>query len=101
MRSFFGIAIALVCLALLSDLATAQEVPMGPFPTHQCVSCHQKENPDVVAGWQASRHSQVEPVIDCVACHGKTHDPAVLSRARHNASCTNCHGVKAGAKMTL
>jgi hydroxylamine dehydrogenase len=36
-----------------------------------CIDCHKDINPNIVADWQASKHS--EAGIDCSECHGSQH----------------------------
>ena len=36
-----------------------------------CVACHEKETPGIVADWRASSHSIVD--LDCSGCHGAEH----------------------------
>jgi hypothetical protein len=56
-----GLCVTLNCLA-------AQ--PAAPS-SKSCVDCHAKVNPNVVADWKLSRHSEVD--VGCADCHGDKH----------------------------
>ncbi len=40
----------------------------------QCVECHKKVSPGIVADWEASKHNKSG--VDCAACHGDQHTKA-------------------------
>ena len=63
--------------------------PEGTFENSACLECHQQQNPELVAAWQASAHAQT--LASCVDCHGETHDQAA-ARARQDGACVECHG---------
>ncbi len=55
-------------LAMLLNPATSSAAVAAP---DGCVACHQKINPNIIADWRASRHSEVE--VGCADCHGNGH----------------------------
>jgi predicted CXXCH cytochrome family protein len=83
-------AVHLFLLALLPALAAAGQAPAGKFTSGECVSCHARHEPQLVAAWRASSHARQEPKADCVACHGASHAGAAV-RARRDKACTGCH----------
>ena len=62
-------------------------LPEGPFRQSECVQCHERHNPALVAGWRNGPHGTT---ADCPACHDDRHGR--LPAARHNDACTRCHG---------
>ena len=57
-----------------------------------CVDCHTKTSPGIVADWQASKHAQND--VDCATCHGEEHTTAQDSaRAKIPTpeTCGACH----------
>ncbi len=87
-RSF--IAFNLIFLSL-SLQATENTISNGVFENTQCIECHEKRNPKLIADWRNSSHASTQPVTDCVSCHGKKHN-TVASSSRKNTRCINCHG---------
>jgi len=66
-------------------------IPEGTFENSACLECHQQQDAERVAAWQASAHAQTETLASCVDCHGNTHDQAA-ARARRDGTCVECHG---------
>jgi hypothetical protein len=54
----------------------------------QCIECHSKETPGMVADWKNSRHGHVG--VSCLDCHGQEEDSPMAAQ--------NCPGVK-GTKI--
>ena len=65
---------ALLAAALLlcqpSFLSAATNKPPSAAAL-QCVTCHEKQTPNIVTDWRLSRHHEVE--VDCADCHGEGH----------------------------
>ncbi len=77
-------------LAMLAvPAARAQEAPKGAVDAVQCVDCHGRDNPELVAQWRAGPHAA--PAVGCIACHGDRH-PGMAAKARPNGACIACHG---------
>lgn len=81
MKSIYCFVLAL----LLCPLALADE----------CVDCHRKTSPGVVADWESSKHSQAtKDRATCSSCHGKDHkskDDAHLAKLPTATTCGSCH----------
>jgi hydroxylamine dehydrogenase len=75
-----------------SPASTAQAPAKPPATNAQCMDCHGKSNPQVIAEWKQSKHSQVN--VGCVDCHGADHsstdDVNNVKIARANV-CARCH----------
>jgi hydroxylamine dehydrogenase len=59
-----------------------------------CLNCHQKVSPGIVADYQASRHAAVKGGPTCATCHGKGHmnaDDAKLAKMPTAETCGMCH----------
>ncbi len=72
----------MICFLLVLPGAFAQ----------QCVDCHKKTTPGVVADWQVSKHNQSG--VDCATCHGDQHTTAAdAAKARIPTpdTCATCH----------
>jgi hypothetical protein len=74
----------LVVLAgfFLASAASAQD----------CVTCHKKTTPGIVADWQLSKHSKKQ--VDCSVCHGADHRSAQdVAKAQIPTpdTCASCH----------
>lgn len=82
-----------VAVVVLTILLLASAPPLAAQSvTEQCVDCHRKQTPQIVADWQQSRHSQME--IGCDTCHGAEHHTAEDSaRAKIPTpdTCGQCH----------
>lgn len=61
-------------------------LPEGPFRQTECVQCHERHNPQLIAGWRNGPHGGTH----CAACHGERHGR--LPAARGDVACTGCHG---------
>ena len=73
------------------QLHAADVDPLAVFENKACVECHEKNNPQLIKDWQFSAHASTKPVINCVSCHGKSHQLAA-SLSRHDSVCIDCHG---------
>ncbi len=60
-----------------------------------CVDCHKKTSPGIVADWEASRHSTApKDRATCATCHGKAHmnkDDAHMAKMPTAETCGTCH----------
>ncbi|MHC4548181.1 MAG: multiheme c-type cytochrome [Planctomycetota bacterium] len=77
-----GLVRLLGACAALAAGAAAQE----------CVECHKKATPGIVADWQVSEHAKHD--VDCEACHGDGHSKATDTagaRIPTAATCGECH----------
>lgn len=78
----FRVLIAIIGLLFVSAGLQAQ----------QCIECHKKTTPKIVADWQLSKHSQND--IGCSVCHGTDHnsettaDKAAIPTPE---TCAACH----------
>jgi hypothetical protein len=64
----------------------------APALAAQCVECHKKTNPSIVADWTLSKHSQNG--IGCDTCHGSEHSSAAdVAKAKIPTpdTCKLCH----------
>ncbi len=65
------------------------------FKNIDCIDCHLKTNPGLIAGWRNSSHSNLtaaaKEVADCLTCHGDSHKGAA-GKSRKNSTCVGCHG---------
>jgi hypothetical protein len=79
----------LITLVLVPTFALAA----GPAsPNAQCIECHSKTTPNIVADWKLSKHSQSD--IGCVVCHGDQHTTATdVSKVKIPTpdTCADCH----------
>ncbi len=58
----------------------------------ECVECHKKITPQIVADWQLSKHSQND--VDCSTCHGDEHmsaDDVDKVEIPTPETCADCH----------
>ncbi|MGO9337649.1 MAG: multiheme c-type cytochrome [Terracidiphilus sp.] len=85
-------------LAKTAILTTLVLVPTFAFaagpasPNAQCIECHSKTTPNIVADWKLSKHSQSD--IGCVVCHGDQHTSAAdVSEVKTPTpdTCADCH----------
>lgn len=58
-----------------------------------CLQCHEKQNSALIKDWQRSVHATVNPVVNCVSCHGQRHKD-IAAKAHHDETCIDCHGGK-------
>ncbi len=63
-----------------------------------CLSCHKKNNAEIVNAWLDSSHSDQSDsnensIADCIQCHGSSHKKA-LAKSRSDSVCITCHGGK-------
>jgi hypothetical protein len=65
------IASFLLCGVLAVALAGAAPARADAPSSSACIECHQKTNPNIVADWKISRHSEVQ--VGCADCHGDGH----------------------------
>jgi hypothetical protein len=80
----------LVALLLWSAGVLAQPfqiAPDGSSTQAECLDCHGKRDPELVAQWRDGPHGGR---ADCLACHGQRHGR--LPEARRDDVCIGCHG---------
>lgn len=70
---------------------------LGAFTVlaQDCVTCHQKETPNIVSDWKISKHSQND--IECSTCHGDGHKTMTdFSNVQIPTAetCATCHDEK-------
>jgi hydroxylamine dehydrogenase len=84
---------ALLGTVLFSSLLTSSSTAIAQTATPaQCVDCHNKVTPNIVADWKSSKHSGVE--VTCVTCHGDLHTSATdVSKVKipTPSTCSQCH----------
>jgi formate-dependent nitrite reductase cytochrome c552 subunit len=76
-----GLLTTLLCL-FVATAALAQD----------CVTCHKQTTPNIVSGWELSKHSQNK--IDCTMCHGDDHKSAqdfAKAKIPTPDTCAMCH----------
>ncbi len=59
---------------------------------NDCIECHEKETPGMVADWRISEHSKND--VDCETCHGDKHSTAedfLLAVLPDEHVCAECH----------
>lgn len=61
-----------------------------------CVTCHGSSDPAVQETITRGSGTTGEPVY-CLDCHGRALEPYALHNAPHDAACTGCHLLEAGA----
>lgn len=64
----------------------------GAVQAQECVECHTKVTPNIVADWQLSKHSQFE--VTCSVCHGEGHTTAEdvdKVQIPTPETCNDCH----------
>lgn len=70
--------------------------------TQDCLACHTKKDPSIIASWHVSRHA--EEGVGCYECHqAQADDPDVLEHYNNNLiavivspkDCGNCHAAEA------
>ena len=68
---------------------------VGPTWADDCVDCHKKTSPGVVADWETSKHATApKDKATCATCHGKKHmskDDAKLATMPTAETCGTCH----------
>ena len=60
--------------------------------SQQCIECHTKVSPGIVADWEASKHKTLG--VDCAACHGDQHTTAAdIDKVKIPTpeTCGQCH----------
>jgi hypothetical protein len=74
--AFALLAAALLFLAIGATAGRARPATDSAAggPELNCIECHKKITPNIVADWQLSKHSQNE--IACDTCHGDKHQSA-------------------------
>ncbi len=63
----------------------------GEFTNEQCVTCHNIENPGIVAQWKQSKHGtppEGKEIVGCDRCHGKNHEKLIMPTY---TLCGECH----------
>jgi len=67
---------------------------LGRAWADDCVDCHKKTSPGVVADWLASKHSSAKDGATCASCHGRNHkspDDVHMARLPTAETCGTCH----------
>ncbi len=87
--------IVFTCLLFFyfGSMTMAETLAAGSFDNAACISCHEKQNAELVKAWQASLHAGSEQKADCVSCHGDSHKQALI-HARQDQTCLVCHEEK-------
>jgi len=80
-----------VLFLAVCNISTAETIPDGSFENAACISCHEKHDNELVRAWRVSVHGKDKPTVDCIACHGDSHNGAAV-KARQDETCTGCHG---------
>jgi hypothetical protein len=65
------------------------------FAATQCVECHHKVSPGIVADWQTSKHGATG--LDCATCHGSGHSTTTdVAKAQIPTpeTCAACHNAR-------
>ena len=94
--SFFSRSLSIFLLAVMAtNVFATQAAPDKTIilKNTACIQCHEAQNSSLIKDWQNSAHATAAPVVDCVSCHGNLHSN-MASTARHDDSCTGCHGGK-------
>jgi hypothetical protein len=76
-------------------LVAAVAVLAAGLEAQQCLECHKKTTPNIVADWQISKHSQND--VDCATCHGDKHKSdtdAANALIPTPDTCATCHEEK-------
>lgn len=83
----------ILLLLLTNSLVSANEkqLHVESFSNSECIICHEKTNPELVAGWRDSAHGNKKSMADCLSCHGNKHKGSTAV-ARRDTGCINCHG---------
>ncbi len=82
----------LSCAVMAAALASAAPVRAAAPSSSTCIECHGKINPNIVADWKISRHSEVE--VGCADCHGDGHqatNDVAKVRIPTPDTCGECH----------
>ena len=90
MSSFRSLARILACIGL--SLLSSRFLTAQTATPAQCIECHNKVTPNIVADWKLSKHSGAE--ITCVACHGDQHTSAsdtAKAKIPTPETCSQCH----------
>jgi hypothetical protein len=89
--------ILIVALLLIATApVTAGDAPNGSFLQSECIECHTRETPDLIAAWLKGPHAKSVKPANCVACHGDRH-PGSMVKARKSGACISCHGGRKSA----
>ena len=86
MRPLVVVLTLFVAISIFSHAQKPQNV------TAQCIDCHSKRTPNVVADWKQSRHSQVD--VGCETCHDAAHmseADATKAKIPTPETCAQCH----------
>ncbi|MFA6384909.1 MAG: multiheme c-type cytochrome [Candidatus Omnitrophota bacterium] len=65
---------------------------IAAYAAVDCVECHRAVTPNIVADWQASKHSKGS--AGCATCHGSAHiseKDAAQARMPTSGTCSGCH----------
>ncbi|MCU7940833.1 MAG: hypothetical protein KZQ74_02185 [gamma proteobacterium symbiont of Bathyaustriella thionipta] len=88
---------------LLSAPQSAEFELNKTYLNSDCLSCHEKNNVEIVKAWHDSSHSDKpknsedvgKSIADCVQCHGSSHNSSnnnALAKSRSDSACITCHG---------
>src|SRR5512137_2354102 len=80
------------CGSLAAGWSNTALVRAATPPSNTCIECHQKTNPNIVADWKLSRHSEVE--VGCADCHGDGHqatNDVAKVKIPTPETCGECH----------
>lgn len=91
----------LFCLSTISvNLIAAEAMSPDTLPSDTtvldnaaCLQCHEQQNSALILDWNRSVHATINPVVNCVSCHGQLHKD-MAAKARQDETCIDCHGGK-------
>ena len=82
------------CLFIITmNVFAAAEIPSDTLllDNASCIQCHENLNKALIEDWRGSVHAAVDPVVNCVSCHGQLHKD-IASKSRRDETCVDCHG---------
>src|SRR5512136_898241 len=83
----------LLCGGVLTAVFSTTAPVLAATPSSKtCIECHGKTNPNIVADWKLSRHSEVE--VGCADCHGDGHqstNDVAKAQIPTPDTCGECH----------
>ena len=86
----------LLCLSMARvTVFAAEDIPLDitVLENFECMQCHEKQNSSLIKDWKKSIHATVNPIVNCVSCHGQLHKD-MAAKARRDETCVDCHGGK-------
>jgi hydroxylamine dehydrogenase len=87
-----NIGYLLSCGVLMGALSCMTPARAAAPSSSACIECHQKNNPNIVADWKISRHSEVQ--VGCADCHGEEHQSTndfTKAKIPTPDTCGECH----------